>query len=364
VAVLAGDADRAAVVGDARPAWLRPARLSLADVARLGTVGLRTRPLRVVLSALGIAVGIGAMLAVVGISASSRADLDRQLTGLGTNLLTVAPGETLFGDAAKLPVESVAMIGRIGPVESAVGTGKLDAHVYRNDHIPAGQTSGITVLAAGQGLPDALHATLHAGGWLNPATARYPAVVLGDTAARLLGLPGPSVRVWLGGEWFAVVGVLDPVPLVPELDRAALVGWPAAMTYLGFDGHPTTVYTRSVESQVRSVRAVLGPTANPAAPGQVAVSRPSDVLAAKQATDGALTALLLGLGRAAHAGLEVVAVGRAATHDTMRAPPGWPTGPTTATPTSPETRRTRRRPGSVGRGVVLAVGRRWLPRNG
>jgi putative ABC transport system permease protein len=188
------------------------------------------------------------------------------------------------------------MIGRIGPVESAVGTGKLDVHVYRNDHIPAGQTSGIAVLAAGQGLPDTLHARMHAGSWLNPATARYPAVVLGDAAARQLDLPGPGVRVWLGGQWFAVVGVLDPVPLAPELDRAALVGWPAAVSYLGFDGHPTTVYARSVESQVLAVRAVLGPTANPAAPGQVAVSRPSDALAAKRATDGTLTALLLGLG--------------------------------------------------------------------
>lgn len=278
---------------------LRPARLGPVEVARLGAVGLRTRPLRVVLAALGIAVGIGAMLAVVGISASSRADLDRRLTALGTNLLTVAPGATLFGDAATLPAGSAAMIRRIGPVESAAATGTVDARAYRNDHIPTGQTGSISVLAADLQLPETLHVTLRAGAWLNPATARFPAVVLGDTAARRLDLPGPGVRIWLGGEWFAVVGVLEPAPLAPELDSAALVGWPAATRYLGFDGHPTTVYARAVESQVLAVRAVLAPTANPAAPGQVAVSRPSDVLAAKQATDGTLTALLLGLGAVA-----------------------------------------------------------------
>jgi putative ABC transport system permease protein len=274
-------------------------RLRPADIARLGAAGLWTRPLRVFLSALGIAIGIGAMLAVVGISASSRADLDRTLARLGTNLLTVSPGTTLFGDAAELPKESVPMIRRIGPVESVAATGRLDAHVYRNDHIPVGETGSIAVLAADQSLPGTVGATVHAGSWLNPATAAYPAVVLGSRAAARIGLRGPGVRVWLGGQWFAVVGILDPVPLAPELDSAAIIGWLAAQSYVDFDGHPTTVYTRVTESQVSAVRAVLGATANPQDPNEVAVSRPSDALAAKQATDTALTALLLGLGAVA-----------------------------------------------------------------
>ena len=81
---------------------LRPARLNPADTVRVGGAGLRTRPVRVLLSALGIAIGIAAMVSVVGISASSRADLDRTLARLGTNLLTVAPGETLQGMPAPL----------------------------------------------------------------------------------------------------------------------------------------------------------------------------------------------------------------------------------------------------------------------
>ncbi|GIL32007.1 ABC transporter permease [Actinocatenispora comari] len=277
----------------------RPARLSVTDAIRLGGAGLRTRPLRVILSALGVAIGIGAMIAVAGISTSSRAQLDQQLARLGTNLLTVVPAQTQTGEPAQLPVESTRMIRRIGPVTAVSATGELTAHVYRNDRVPPGQTGGIDVLAANAALPGTVSAHLAAGSWFNAATARYPAVVLGSVAARRLGLPGPGVRVWLGDRWFVVAGVLQPVALAPELDSAALVGWSAARTYLHFDDHPTRVYVRAVEEQIPAVRAVLANTANPQRPGTVSVSRPSDALRAKQATDATLTAMLLGLGAVA-----------------------------------------------------------------
>ncbi|CCH22044.1 ABC transporter permease [Micromonospora lupini] len=283
-------------------ATLSPARLRPADVLRVGGVGLRTRPLRAFLSALGIAIGIAAMIAVVGISSSSRAELDRALDALGTNLLTVEPGDTLLGADAQLPEASVAMIGRIGPVTQVTATGQVsDAKVYRTDRIPAAETGGIATRAARLDLPGAVGAELASGTWLNEATARYPAVVLGATAAQRLGITsaGSQVQVWLGGRWFTVVGVLAAVPLAPELDASALVGWSAATDYLGFDGHPTTVYTRTQESQVEAVRSVLGATANPEAPNEVEVSRPSDALAAAEATDDAFTGLLLGLGAVA-----------------------------------------------------------------
>jgi putative ABC transport system permease protein len=263
------------------------------DAARLGLLGLHTRPLRVTLSALGIAIGIGAMLAVVGISASSHADLDQTLSRLGTNLLTAAPGTTLSGQAAQLPAEATAMVSRIGPVQAVAATGELAAHVYRNDHIPPGETSSIAVLAADRDLLGTLRASVSLGQWIAPD---LPTVVLGWRAADRLDLRTPGRLVWLGGRWFTVTGILAPVTLAPELDSAALVGWPFAMAYAHFDGHPTRIYLRTLDAQVSAVRDVLGRTVNPAAPSEVAVSRPSDALAAKQATDSALTALLVGLG--------------------------------------------------------------------
>jgi ABC-type lipoprotein release transport system permease subunit len=80
-------------------------------VLRLGTSGLRTRPARAVLSALGIAIGIAAMVAVVGISASSHARLNQQLASLGTNMLTAEAGNTLTGEKSKLPPNTIAKVG-------------------------------------------------------------------------------------------------------------------------------------------------------------------------------------------------------------------------------------------------------------
>ncbi|MEX0629672.1 MAG: ABC transporter permease [Chloroflexota bacterium] len=281
---------------------LRSGRLSPVDVARLAGYGLRARPGRVVLSALGIAIGIAAMVGVVGISSSSRAELDRLLDELGTNLLTVGPGLTLFGEEATLPNESVAMVRRIGSVETVTAIGQLaDANVYRSDKIPSPQSGGIGTYAVRTDLLDSVGARVARGTWLNEATTRYPAVVLGTKAAERLGVGGvrPDLHIWLGGRWFTVVGILDPVPLAPELDLGALVGWQAAQSYLGFDGDITTLYVRASPDAVEATRGLLARTANPARPNEVDVSRPSDALAAQAAAQTTFTGLLLGLGAVA-----------------------------------------------------------------
>jgi putative ABC transport system permease protein len=279
-----------------------PSRLLPRDVLRVGAAGLRTRPLRVFLSALGIAIGIAAMVCVVGIASSSRAGLDRQLAAFGTNLLRVEPGHDIHGQQSHLPTEAVNMVGRIGPVRSASATARLsEIHVYRSDKISAGETGNLTVFAARSDLLGTVGAELASGAWLNPANERFPVVVLGAAAAQRLSIPRatPDVKVWLGGRWFTVIGILQPVALAPELDYGALVGWPAAIAHLRFDGYPVTIYTRTREDAVLAVKAVLARTANPEHPNEVEVSRPSDALAAKQAADATLTALLLGLGAVA-----------------------------------------------------------------
>ncbi|MEU3282562.1 ABC transporter permease [Streptomyces antibioticus] len=272
--------------------------MSTRDIVRVGASGLRARPLRVFLSALGIAIGIAAMIGVVGISTSSHAELQRTLDRLGTNLLTATPGRTFTGGEAKLPERAIDMAGRIAPVESATGTGKVKAYVYRNDRIPAAENGSISVRATRLDLLDTVGGTLARGKWLNPATSRYPAAVLGAGAADRLGIGSisPDSQVWLGGQWFSVVGILDEVALAPELDDSALVGWDIAKRHLAFDGHPTTLYVRTTDSAVTAVREVLAATVNPEAPTEVLVSRPSDALAAKGATDKAFTGLMLGLG--------------------------------------------------------------------
>jgi putative ABC transport system permease protein len=276
---------------------LVPSRLSLPDTLRVGGSGLRTRPTRVLLSALGIAIGIAAMVAVVAISSSSQAAFNDKLAKVGTNLLTAAPGKNIFGKETELPKQAVSMVRRIGPVKDAAGTGALpDVKVYRNDRIDPNANGGITVSAADLNLASTVGLDMAAGTWLNAAQARYPSTVLGAQTAQQLGIDEPGSQIWLGGQWFTVTGILQPSPLAPELDTSALVGEPAAQRLLGYDGHPTTVYTRTDDSAVDQVRQVLAATANPESPADVAISRPSDALTAKQAANQAFTGLLVGIG--------------------------------------------------------------------
>jgi putative ABC transport system permease protein len=272
-----------------------------ADRLRLGALGLTARKARTALSALGIAIGITALVGVLGLSESSRADLNAQLDALGTNLLVVAPGQDLMGSDATLPTASVAMVGRVPTVESAAATYAVEATVRKSDLVSESQTGGIAVAAAGTDLAGTVAAELAAGRWLDEATASYPAVVLGATAARRLAVDDltTGVRVWLGGRWFAVVGVLEPVVLAPELDETALMGLAMGEDLVGEELPPTSVYTRVDPDRVAETRALLGRTANPAEPTTVDVSRPSDALAAQAAADESLTTLTLGLGAVA-----------------------------------------------------------------
>lgn len=280
-------------------AVLAPSRLAPRDILVVGSAGLRTRRLRSVLSAAGIAIGIAAMVAVLGISESSKADLLSQLDRLGTNLLTVTPGKTMFGDNASLSPEAAAMARRIGPVEQVSSTEALDASVRRTDRIPVGETGGIGVRSTSLDLLDTLGTGMARGAWLNGATEKYPATVLGAVAAERLGITRPGVQVWLGEQWFTVVGILAPTTLAPEIDRSALVGMPVAAARLSATGNPSTVYVRSAPDKVDDVAAVLPRTVKPSASDEVNVSRPSDAIEARAAAKSAFTSLFLGLGAVA-----------------------------------------------------------------
>lgn len=284
-------------------------RLRRRDAVGLGLLGIRMRRIRSVLSALGISIGIAAIVGVTGISGSSRADLMDQLDRLGTNLLTVEPGKALGGDAAVLSPDALGMIRRIPLVDVASAVANIGgATVRRSPFIPTFESGGIAVRAADPGLLQAIDGRLQSGTFLNAATSAYPVTVLGAKAASKLGIMsvGDGRQVWIAGQPFLVIGILEPVPLVPELDRAAIVGWPIAASRFDFDGRPTIIYVRADEDQVATVRGILPRTADPAHPSEVLVSRPSDALAARAAANDTFTYLLIALGLVA---LLVAAVG-------------------------------------------------------
>jgi putative ABC transport system permease protein len=283
-------------------------RLALKDGMRVASVGLRARRLRAALSALGIAIGTAAIVGVLGLSSSSQSGLLAEIDRLGTNMLTAEAGQSLTGGAAKLPVEAPARITHLGDVEQVAHTGLMkDEKVYRNPMIPVGNNGGIQVRATSLNLPSVLRTGVARGNWLNEGTAREPVAVLGAGAAQRLGIDRvlPGQRIWLGGQWFDVAGILLPSPLEPDVDSSALVGYPAAQTYLGYvsmiggvaeTGPPSSIYVRAAIRHVAEVQSLLAPTANPEAPSEVNVSQPSDALTARAAAAGAFDSLFLGLG--------------------------------------------------------------------
>jgi putative ABC transport system permease protein len=278
------------------------ARLRPADMARLAAVGLRTRKLRAGLSALGIAIGVAAITAVLGLSASSQAGLLAEIARLGTNLLAVQNGQTITGGTAELPVAAPGMISRLPGVTQVQDTGTVNnATAYRNPLVPSLDTNALTVDAASLGLPATVGTSMAHGSYLNPATAREPVAVLGAAAAQRLGIDTifPGERVWAGNMWFYLTGVLKPAVLAPEIDSSVLVGYSAARRYLHFDGHPTTIYLRAATAAVNRVDNLLAAQANPGNPDEVDVSQPSAALTAQIEAKGAFDALFLGLGAVA-----------------------------------------------------------------
>ena len=280
---------------------LEPSRLAPADMMRASLIGLRTRRLRSILSGLGIVIGIAAMVGVLGLSESSKSELLAQLDQLGTNMLRIEAGTGIGIGSGELPEESTSMVARVAPVEQVASISETDAKVYRNDLVPSGQTGGISVKAVDENLLATLQGEVETGVFLDEAASDLPVVVLGSVAAERLGVSdGTSgTIVWLGEEWFSVVGVMDTLDLSPDLDRAALVSYSTAEEFLDHDGVPSTLYVRSNPDDIDDVRSVLPATVNPESPDEVEVTRPSDALEAREAADQAFTNLLLGLGAVA-----------------------------------------------------------------
>ena len=269
------------------------------ELLSIGAIGLRTRRLRAALSALGIAIGISAIVAGLGISASSQANLLAQIDALGTNLLTASPGQQVLGGQAQLDPTAVGKIAHIPGVTDVAGVYQVpNTAPLRTNYISALATGGVGVEAADPSLLTTLRGQLASGAFLTSATANYPAVVLGATAARQLGITSLARHplIYIQGKWFAVIGIMRPLPLAPELDPQVLIGLPAAERAFGVTNAATDVYVRTDTTAVTPVRSLLARSANPEHPEVVQVSRPSDALAARAAAQGSYDTLLLGLG--------------------------------------------------------------------
>jgi putative ABC transport system permease protein len=278
------------------------ARLSPRELFNLALLGLRTRRLRAALSALGVAIGIGAMVAVVGVSASSQANLLATIDKLGTNLLTVTPGQNFEGNNEVLPDSSVPMIEHMQNVDSDAAVYQVSsASVLRSPLVPAQETGGIGVDAASDNLPEVVGTSMASGQFLGSVADRYPEAVLGAQAASILEINqvGGHLEVYLGKTWFTVIGILKPALLDSSVDTTVFISLPMSERLFQVQPNPSEIYVRANVNDVTQVSNLLAPTADPQDASGVDVSRPSDALEARAAAKGQFTTLLLGLGAVA-----------------------------------------------------------------
>jgi putative ABC transport system permease protein len=184
-------------------------------------------------------------------------------------------------------------------VDSAASVADVDQSVRRSEYIDVAETGGIALQAADPELLATLDGRIRRGRFLDAATERYPVVVLGSIAAQRLGVRRVGIQVAIAGRRFTVGGIVQHLPLAPEIDRAALIGYPVAKRLFGATRSASTLYVRADQDHVEDARALLAPTVNPEHPEETQVSRPSDALAARAAAKGAFTSLFLGLGAVA-----------------------------------------------------------------
>ena len=242
------------------------------------------------------------MVAVIGVSASAQANLLAEIDALGTNLLTVTPGQNFLGNDEVLPATSVAMIDHMQNVISSAAVYQVSsASVYRTPLVPAEQTGGIGVDATAKNLPEVMGAKVLSGHFLDAVSERYPEAVLGADAASVLDISqaGRGVLVYLGNSWFTVVGIISSATLDTGLDSEVFVSLPVAERMFQTQPNPSEIYVRANQNGVNQVANLLARSADPQDPSGVQISRPSDALKARAAAKGQFTTLLVGLGAVA-----------------------------------------------------------------
>ncbi|MDR2378399.1 MAG: ABC transporter permease, partial [Bifidobacteriaceae bacterium] len=273
-------------------------RLRPIDVLATATLGPRTRLVRATLSAIGIAVGIAALVALQGIPASLQAQLRADFDSQGANLIVVNPGRESSDPnsaAVPLPESAPAMLARIGPVEAVLARRDLEnVSVYRNNMIPLGQSGSISAAIAEGDLLTTLNVQLAEGSWFNQATRALPTVVLAKGAAERLGV-GVGARIWIDNRWWAVVGILERLELAREMDMTAFLAPDHAALFYP-DQPIASIYLSAAHGRAGAVRQVTAATANPANPRGVEVTRLSDFYGAGEMIDQMFLVLSLGVG--------------------------------------------------------------------
>lgn len=272
------------------------------DLLAITVQSLRARVLRSLFMAVGAAVGVGVVVGAQGTLLSAKGDLRASLDELGTNLLVIRAGEGSTPQIPRLPANVSQRVSGITTVESVAWTAAVDqvpAVLPRVAGHDLGQVSA-RVLIASPEILEVLRLDLAAGRFLTEADdgSALTAAVIGPAVAGALGIDNAAEHsLEIAGVDFAIVGILAPSELAPELDSSVIIPASTADRRFGSAATPTTLYVRTEPSQVVETAAVLplaigygGPDARPT------VSVATELLQARATVDRNQQAVLFGVG--------------------------------------------------------------------
>ncbi len=276
-------------------------RLRLIDVLGQAVSGLTSRKLRTALTALGISIGIASLISIQGITEANQADARAEIDALGSDFLYITPGTGITEDAVLLPDAPAMLDTHLTDLEYVAALYPVDARARRNELIPEAQTGGVTVSAvtsADLDLLEPVNGSVDLGRFHDPTSVEVPSVVLGSLAAERLGirhLTGhPTINI--SGTNFSVIGVLDEFEtLNTDLNRTAIIGLTVAVELFETADNPGAIYAQVRPEQLDEVRDLIPAQANPFAPGEVAVSRPTEALEIREVIDETFARILQAL---------------------------------------------------------------------
>jgi putative ABC transport system permease protein len=196
--------------------------MRLAEAWRVALGALRTNRLRSGLTMLGVVIGVGAVVVLVAIGTGTRQEVERQVEGLGSNLLLVFPGEANFAAA---PAVSRLTLADVDAVTRVVGDrNRVAVQVASGETVRVGTASRFTsIIGVLDTTPNVFPRELRRGSYLTRSdvdTARRVAVLGSRVAEAVFGDLDPIGRqVTIAGVRFRVVGLFTPIGQGLGVDR-------------------------------------------------------------------------------------------------------------------------------------------------
>jgi putative ABC transport system permease protein len=196
--------------------------MRLGEALRVAVDALRANRLRSILTMVGVIIGVAAVVVLVAIGSGAKAEVEKQVQGLGSNLILVLPGEFSIGAAqsvSQLTLEDVQYVGRaIGDTNAVATTVQSGEEVRVGD-----KSSFVTINGTNENVPNVFDRPMARGRYISAGDVdtRRRVAVLGDSVARtLFGEVDPIGRqVTIAGVRFRVIGVFAPVGTTFGVDR-------------------------------------------------------------------------------------------------------------------------------------------------